>query len=129
MFISIHLNRFLLSAVIIVVLYLISELDLTRFRDSSNFMQDLSDEARTIFEVLNYVFISGILSLLGITANVINIIIFHKQGFSNTSNIAFLGLAISDLCCLVAVVFASICMNPLLPEYGVAWVPTEVMYL
>lgn len=92
-------------------------------------MNDISDEARRIFEVVNFVFISCVIGLFGIVANIINIIIFYKQGFRNTVNIGFFGLAISDLCCLVALIWISICMNPLIASSNAHWQQADVMYL
>lgn len=58
-----------------------------------------------------------------------NIVVFYKQGFSNTVNIAFLGLAVSDLCCLITLEWVSVCMNPLMSTHNVPWISVEVMYL
>lgn len=89
----------------------------------------LSDSGRLIFEVTNFVVISSFIGVLGIVGNVINIIIFYNQGFSNTVNIGFFGLAISDLCCIIALEWISVCMNPLIVTTDTHWIPAEVMYL
>lgn len=89
-----------------------------------------SNRGRDIFESVaeNVLFVSGMIGLLGITSNIINIIIFYKQGFNNTVNIAFLALAISDLCCLFTLEWISICMNSFVIS-GLPWAAPEVMYL
>lgn len=101
----------------------------TKSRNRAVKMSILSNEGRTIFEILNFVVICGLFGLFGIISNIINIIIFCKQGFANTSNIAFFGLAISDLCCLVSLEWISITMNPYFATSGLAWVLPDVMYL
>lgn len=90
---------------------------------------DISNEEKHIFEIVNFVSICGIVCTFGIVANIVNMIIFYKQGFRNTVNIGFFCLAISDLVCLMTLEWASICLNPLLASSGVPWFPLEVMYL
>lgn len=89
----------------------------------------LSDEGRTVFEVVNFVFISSILGMFGIACNIVNVIIFYKQGFKHSVNVGFLGLAISDIICLLTLQWSSILLNPLLASSGFPWYPMEVMYL
>lgn len=89
----------------------------------------LSNRGTIIFELVNFVCICSIVCIFGIVANIINVVIFCKQGFKNTVSIGFLGLAISDLICLLTLQWGSICMNPLLTSSGVPWFPPEVMYL
>lgn len=89
----------------------------------------LSQEGRAVFELVNFVCICGIVSIFGILANMINAVIFYKQGFKNTVNIGFFGLAISDIVCLLTAQWISISMNPLFASTGVPWFPSEVMYL
>ncbi|CAG5130320.1 unnamed protein product, partial [Candidula unifasciata] len=42
----------------------------------------ISSRDRSIYELVNYFFISGLIALFGLLTNVINIIVFYKQGFS-----------------------------------------------
>lgn len=89
----------------------------------------LSDDSRRIFEFVNFMTICDIVGLFGIIANIINLIVFYKQGFSYNVNIALFGLTISDICCLVMLVWSSICLNPLLATSRIPWRTEEVMYL
>jgi hypothetical protein len=100
-----------------------------KVKNSDNILAFLSVEGKKIFACVNFIAICDIVAIFGITANIINIIIFYKQGFSTTVNIAFLGLAISDLCSMIAMEWWSICVHPFLPVYEVTWIPVEVMYL
>lgn len=89
----------------------------------------LSDEERTVFEIVNFASICCIVGMFGILANIANLIVFSTQGFKNTVNIGFFGLAISDMICLITLLWASVCMNPLFTASGMPWFPLEVMYL
>lgn len=100
-----------------------------RFRYDGRVEKVLSSEGKSIFEVVNFVVICGIIGLFGITTNIVNILIFCSQGFNNTVNIGFLALAISDLCCLFTLEWISVCMNPFFVGSGIPWVVPEVMYL
>lgn len=89
----------------------------------------LSDDERRVFEIVNFVIVSSLVSLFGIVANIVNILIFYNQGFNNTVNICFFGLAVSDVCCLISLEWITICMNPLFAKSDIPWISSEVMYL
>lgn len=89
----------------------------------------LSDVETSIYEMVNFMFVCPIVGTFGILANIINIVIFYKQGFKNTVNIGFFGLAISDLICLLALQWAAFCLNRLFVLSGIPWYSLEVMYL
>lgn len=54
-----------------------------------------------ILELVNIIFLSGFISLFGICANIMNLIVFYQQGLNTTTNISLFALALSDLSCLV----------------------------
>lgn len=89
----------------------------------------LTAEQAAIFLLVNFSSLCCILSLLGIIGNVINIIVFLKQGFRNTINICFFGLAISDICCLLTLLWMGVCLNPAVIVSGAPWVATDFVYL
>ncbi|XP_059148898.1 galanin-like G-protein coupled receptor npr-9 [Physella acuta] len=89
----------------------------------------LTDQQRTIIEVVNYVFICGGLSLFGIVANAINIAIFFRQGLRTTMNISFFGLAISDLCSLLTLLAFTVLLNPLVEHSQLPVNTRELQYL
>lgn len=86
-------------------------------------------ELRTICEVVNCVIICNILGIFGIVSNIINIIIFTRQGFGSGMNISFFGLTISDTCTLLALLWFNICVNPLFENSGLSMDPSEVQHL
>ncbi|CAG5116583.1 unnamed protein product, partial [Candidula unifasciata] len=63
---------------------------------------------------VNIVALVGIISMCGIACNVVNILVFCKQGFSETTNISYTALASSDLLSLMISLCLSIFWNPLL---------------
>ncbi|KAI8770993.1 rhodopsin [Biomphalaria glabrata] len=71
-----------------------------------------SDEAKEALETIFFFLFSGVISFVGAIANIINIIVFVKQGFSETVNITLLGLAISDLGSLITLIWMSVCFSP-----------------
>ncbi|XP_059169625.1 type-1 angiotensin II receptor-like [Physella acuta] len=89
----------------------------------------LSDHERVVFEVVTYVFLCGSVALFGIASNIVNVVIFFKQGLKTTMNISFFGLAISDLCSLVTLMWFSICMNPLFENSNIPFISREFQYL
>lgn len=89
----------------------------------------LTDDARHIFELVNYIFLGNFLAVFGIISNVINIAVFKKQGLHTSVNIGFTGLAVSDLCGLVALLWFNICVNPLFVRSDVRMMPSEVQHL
>ncbi|CAL1534770.1 unnamed protein product, partial [Lymnaea stagnalis] len=89
----------------------------------------LSDETRHVIEVINYVFLSSSLALFGIVGNIVTIAVLVRQGLDKTANITFMGLAVSDLCGLIALQWYILCFNPLFVNSGVPMVPSEVQHL
>lgn len=60
-----------------------------------------ADRYLQIVELVNLVGLCGIVTLFGIMANILNLIVFYRQGFNTTINISFFALAMSDLSCLL----------------------------
>uniref|UniRef100_A0A2C9L001 G-protein coupled receptors family 1 profile domain-containing protein n=1 Tax=Biomphalaria glabrata TaxID=6526 RepID=A0A2C9L001_BIOGL len=63
---------------------------------------------------VNYAILIGAISFVGVILNLLNIAVFFKQGFKDTINIPFLGLAVADVCGLISLIWMSICYNPLM---------------
>ncbi|XP_059168327.1 neuropeptides capa receptor-like [Physella acuta] len=57
-------------------------------------------------------FVSGIIGILGISGNIINIIVFYKQGYEDSVNITLTALAVSDIGALVTVLMFNVMENP-----------------
>ncbi|XP_012945443.1 formyl peptide receptor-related sequence 6-like [Aplysia californica] len=89
----------------------------------------VSDEQFHIIKVVNVVVISGVLSLFGVASNIINIVVFAKQGFQDSMNISLMGLAVSDLFSLLTTTLQSICVNPLFYNSELPFDPRDILYL
>lgn len=61
----------------------------------------VSDQLLAIFNTVNLAILAAGIALCGIIANVLNIVVFVKQGLNDTVNIGLFGLALSDLCSLI----------------------------
>ncbi|GFR58188.1 chemosensory receptor B [Elysia marginata] len=89
----------------------------------------VSDSLKRLFETLNFSVLSGTISVLGCAANVINIVVFYRQKFSDSVNISLMGLAISDFGALITLVWMSICFSPPFRALPLPFNPAEVQYL
>ena len=89
----------------------------------------ISDSLRQTFETVNFSIMSGIISIFGCATNVINIVVFCRQKFSDSVKISLLGLAISDLGALLTLVWMSVCFNPLFRKLSLTFDPDGVQYL
>lgn len=72
----------------------------------------ISDSQRDIISLIGNVFLSSGFSTFGIVANIINLIIFHRQGLDTTINISFFSLGISDLLGLIFQQISNIFVSP-----------------
>ncbi|CAG5134499.1 unnamed protein product [Candidula unifasciata] len=67
--------------------------------------------------------------LLGIMGNLINILVFLKQGFREVSTMTFFSLAVSDLGCLLTLLEINIFNNPLFKKSDLALDISNVSHL
>ncbi|BFZ11291.1 hypothetical protein BsWGS_14330 [Bradybaena similaris] len=88
----------------------------------------VSDDLVDIFHIVNLAILAGVIAAFGIAANIINIVVFLKQGFSDTVNISLFALAVSDLCALITLEWVNLLRNPLF-IYRVPFLPDEVQHL
>ncbi|CAG5127802.1 unnamed protein product [Candidula unifasciata] len=65
-------------------------------------------------------------TIFGIISNVLNCIVFVRQGFSDCINISLLSLAISDLCSLLTVMWSNLCFTPAFQSSGIPLATHEV---
>ncbi|XP_035826913.1 thyrotropin-releasing hormone receptor [Aplysia californica] len=90
----------------------------------------ISNADRDIYFALNFVVICGAISVFGVTANVINIVNFWRQGFADSVNLSLVGLSLSDLGCLLTLIYNNSLMSPWLAFSDVSpFFPFEVQYL
>ncbi|CAL1538307.1 unnamed protein product, partial [Lymnaea stagnalis] len=73
----------------------------------------ISDGLLSTFITVNLVVVSAVLGVAGIVFNILNIIVFFSLGFSDTTNISLLGLAVADVGVLLSMVGYSVLYNPL----------------
>ncbi|CAG5116581.1 unnamed protein product [Candidula unifasciata] len=87
---------------------------------------DLSIKITMTIVTVNIVAFGGTISMFGIASNVINIQVFIKQGFSETTNISYTALACSDLLTLMSTLCLSIFWNPLFLNSGLPLVFSQI---
>ncbi|XP_059140930.1 tachykinin-like peptides receptor 86C [Physella acuta] len=88
-----------------------------------------SDEAKIVLEIVFFFFFSGVISVCGTVANVINIVVFLKQGFSDAVNISLLGLAVADLGSLLTLIWMSVCFSPWFHYSDIPLDAKDIQYL
>ncbi|KAH9499691.1 hypothetical protein Btru_074449 [Bulinus truncatus] len=94
--------------------------------ESSNLV---TDDQRKVLEVVFYVACNGVIGSLGCLANIMNIIVFIKQGFKDSVTISLLFLSVVDFLSLLTLVWESICMNPLLFNSDSPFVVSDVHFI
>ena len=72
----------------------------------------VSKRVRDIVVTINMAILSQIISVFGVVANIINIVVFIKQGFGEAMTVTLTGLAVADLGTVTCQVWLSICWNP-----------------
>lgn len=65
-------------------------------------------------------------TIFGIISNVLNCIVFIKQGFLDCINISLISLAVSDLCSLLTVMWSNLCFTPAFQVSGIPIATHEV---
>ncbi|XP_059162992.1 uncharacterized protein LOC131946315 [Physella acuta] len=74
-------------------------------------------------------FLCGVISFLGVIANVINTLVYYKQGLDEPVSISLLALSLSDLVGVVTSLWVAVCWNPLVYYADLPFVPADVEYL
>ncbi|XP_059147950.1 tachykinin-like peptides receptor 86C [Physella acuta] len=96
---------------------------------TSGIQDIIGSDVRKWMEIAFFVIASGVISFLGSIANVMVIVVFFKQGFSDSINISLLGLAVADLGSLLTLVWMSICFNPLFRYSGISFESIDIQYI
>ncbi|CAG5119120.1 unnamed protein product [Candidula unifasciata] len=89
----------------------------------------LADEALYYFLLVNLWGPALAVCILGIFTNILNIIVFSKQGLRDTVNISLFGLATSDLGSLITLLYANISFMPAFMALDLPFVGSDVMYI
>lgn len=74
---------------------------------------EVSAQTLETVSVIVYGVFGVIICSFGVCANIINIVIFAKQGFAENVNVSLFAMAISDLLSVVPLLWVGICSNPL----------------
>lgn len=88
-----------------------------------------ADYLREVIQIVNYVILCGIISIFGVVTNILNLIVFYKQGLDTTINISFFALAVSDLCSLITQQCYNIFVNPWLEKVGVPGAASGIQFI
>ena len=91
--------------------------------------QVMSHRVSVIFQVIFYCILGAAINLMGTITNIINIIVFCRQGFKESINVSLCGLAVSDLGCLLTLQWLNICFNPLFQEADLPFDPLQIEYI
>ncbi|CAL1546903.1 unnamed protein product, partial [Lymnaea stagnalis] len=91
--------------------------------------QIVSDALRAVILVVNYCILSTAINLFGTATNVINMVVFLRQGLADTVNVSLFGLAVSDLCCLLTLQWMNLCFNPLFRYSQIGFESFETQYI
>lgn len=89
----------------------------------------IGKELTEILLVINYAVLCLCVCIFGIVTNIINMVIFVKQGLQDTVNMNLLGLAVSDFMSVVTLLWQSVCFIPPFKNSDIPFSTLEVQYL
>ncbi|GFS11013.1 chemosensory receptor A [Elysia marginata] len=72
----------------------------------------ISKKVRDIIVIINMAILSQIISIFGVIANIINIVVYIKQGAGEAMTVTLIGLAVADLGTVTCQMWLSVCWNP-----------------
>ena len=93
---------------------------------SSSMGGDLITGAQLYFILLTTSAFTQVFSISGVITNVINIAVFVKLGFNETSNMSLLTLALSDLLSTILTLWGTLCITPGFSDAELPFLPTEI---
>ena len=96
---------------------------------SSSMGGDLITGAQLYFILLTTSAFTQVFSIGGVITNVINIAVFVKLGFNETSNISLLTLALCDLLSTILTIWGTLCVTPGFSDAELPFLPTEIAQL
>ncbi|KAI8794983.1 FMRFamide receptor [Biomphalaria glabrata] len=83
----------------------------------------------TLFILINNTCLSSVIGLLGLFANVINLIVFYRHGLNSSINISLFVMAISDMFTIIFVLGANLCFSPYIDQWSVPVMFREIYYM
>ncbi|XP_059168421.1 FMRFamide receptor-like [Physella acuta] len=81
---------------------------------------------RDFFLTFNMLVCGNIIGVLGICGNIINIIVFNKQGYEDSVNITLTALAVSDIGALITLIIFNVMINPVFEKANLPMIPVDV---
>ncbi|KAH9495213.1 hypothetical protein Btru_015683 [Bulinus truncatus] len=81
---------------------------------SNGYDLNIPDDITEMIRLVCYVILSPVISIAGIMANIVNIWVYYKHGLSESVNVSFLTLAVTDLMGLLFCIWYGIGVDPLL---------------
>ncbi|KAK3800580.1 hypothetical protein RRG08_056051 [Elysia crispata] len=96
---------------------------------SSSMGGDLITGAQLYFILLTTSAFTQVFNIGGVITNVINIAVFVKLGFNETSNISLLTLALCDLLSTILTIWGTLCVTPGFSDAELPFLPTEIAQL
>ncbi|CAG5134065.1 unnamed protein product [Candidula unifasciata] len=88
----------------------------------------VSDKMLSYFTLINTWGLGQCLTFFGLIANVLNIVVFLRQGLHDPVNISLLGLSVSDLGSLIFHFLTNLCWAPSIIMMDLPFYPTQIMY-
>uniref|UniRef100_A0A2C9LX96 G-protein coupled receptors family 1 profile domain-containing protein n=1 Tax=Biomphalaria glabrata TaxID=6526 RepID=A0A2C9LX96_BIOGL len=89
----------------------------------------VSDEVSLIFQAINFAVVCQAIDIFGTVTNIINIVVFWKQGFKDSVNVSLFALAVSDVGMLGTLIWHNLCFNPLFHNLDLPFDSVEMQYL
>ena len=86
-------------------------------------------DERHKFELVFNLVLTFSFSVAGLVTNTANMVVFVKNGFSETTNINFFALSVSDLLIVIWFVIKNLCENPLLVHSSPLFVTLRDFFL
>ena len=96
---------------------------------SSSTGGDLITGAQLYFILLTTSALTQVFNIGGVITNVINIAVFVKLGFNESSNISLLTLALCDLLSTILTIWGTVCVTPGFSDAELPFLPTEIAHL
>ncbi|KAI8794711.1 tachykinin peptides receptor 86C [Biomphalaria glabrata] len=72
--------------------------------------------------------VCSIIGLFGLAANIINMIVFIRQGLNSSINISLFSMAVADFFTILFVLWANVCFNPYIDYSEIPFYFPEVFY-
>lgn len=88
----------------------------------------VSDDIMYYLQLINTWGLGQAVTVLGLITNIVNIVVFLRQGLKDTVNISLFGLAISDLSSLLFLFLLNLCFAPSVLVLDLPFYPSQIMW-